>query len=1136
MKLKAYFVIIGILLVCAKLSAQPGEFHDMVLGVWPENDISNNDPEYKALVKFLETLNLSKLNLLSADDIIRQSKPFKESEIIWVYKNDTIPSNSINSAKLLNHLTKFTNRGGKLVLANQAMTLLPSLGIETMSPETRTKKSADEGYGRQLGYHSFRRHSLFDGMNGGAYVLKPLKDTIVLQTGYFGDNRPTNGKVTGVDWDYIFLREESKLIIEYGQGKGKVLCIGGYLLYSMPNRNRLQLEAFTKNILKYLGGVLPDSGNLYWNYAISDAFETPFKVSGIIPQNVTGAFPGFESTLAIKPGKSIGNYWDLAGERLLLMGEDRGGITEIWAHPVMSLRDFKVSYMFDAANDTMRDLGSLSPEILVLPAIYQRKYNLTGFLTGPSLGESVTVSPDKPVAVIHYDYKGNVQVNFEFTFRALFRLMWPYSEKVTGNLYYSWNEDLQAFIVKDQSDEFVTIVGVNAKRGQITCITSYPAMDDSFKMTSKIMSFTLKLPGRGFFDVIVASSAEGFDKTLSAYLQALEDPTAVFLESQSHADSVLEASLMFDSPDSSFNEGYRWALLATDRFQVNTPGVGSSLTAGYATSDKGWDGEQAVSGRPGYGWYFGRDGEWSGFALLHYGDFEKVKSMLMIFQHYQDLNGKIFHELSTSGISHYDAADATPLYIILAGRYLRHSGDSAFIHSSWPCIQKAIDFCYSTDTDGDHLIENTNVGHGWEEGGHLFGAHTTLYLASCWAAALDEAAYMSGILQMHDLSDRYLSESGEVKAIINRDFWNPKKDYYYHGLMPDGSYLETISIMPVIPMLFGQADQDKALKVLPLIASEGFTSDWGCRIVPENDPLFNPRGYHTGSVWPLFTGWSALAEFRNNNYLQGFSHLSANLMIWKYWGLGFNEEVLNGEVFLPEGVCHHQCWSETMALEPAIEGMLGYSPDALNNTITLKPWFPADWDSVNVRGIRIGDETVSMEVLRQNGGEAGEGLVSTYFFSKSLTGRLDMHLQPVFPPGSVIKRITVNGLPAKEWGVREAEQGWVIPDFGFWLDSAAMVEIHWKGGITALPLVPDPRPGDRSKGFRIISTSYTDKVYSITLQAPPASHQEFRIWAAEPGKYKVEGAEIKEISGNIMTLSTYFNEGVMKKIFLSSEF
>jgi hypothetical protein len=98
----------------------------------------------------------------------------------------------------------------------------------------------------------------------------------------------------------------------------------------------------------------------------------------------------------------------------------------------------------------------------------------------------------------------------------------------------------------------------------------------------------------------------------------------------------------------------------------------------------------------------------------------------------------------------------------------------------------------------------------------------------------------------------------------------------------------------------------------------------------------------------------------------------------------------------------------------------------------------------------------------------------------------------------------------------------VIPEFGFWLDSSAVVEITWHGGISALPLVSKPQPGDRSAGFKIINTSLNDNSYIITLQAPRASRQEFRIWAAEPGKVKTDDAIIERIEGKIITLSTEF--------------
>ena len=170
---------------------------------------------------------------------------------------------------------------------------------------------------------------------------------------------------------------------------------------------------------------------------------------------------------------------------------------------------------------------------------------------------------------------------------------------------------------------------------------------------------------------------------MNDFKSAITNPQKIYDAAYENVNSFFDKSLSITTPDQNFNEGYKWALIGTNRFFVNTPGLGKSLVAGYSTTAWGWDGGQKVNGRPGYAWYFGRDGAWSGLALLDYGDFDKVKSMLEFFNKYQDLNGKIFHELTTSGAVHYDAADATPLYIILAGQYLRHSGDVQFIKDNY---------------------------------------------------------------------------------------------------------------------------------------------------------------------------------------------------------------------------------------------------------------------------------------------------------------------------------------------------------------------------------------------------------------------------------------------------------------------
>ena len=171
----------------------------------------------------------------------------------------------------------------------------------------------------------------------------------------------------------------------------------------------------------------------------------------------------------------------------------------------------------------------------------------------------------------------------------------------------------------------------------------------------------------------------------------------------------------------------------------------------------------------------------------------------------------------------------------------------------------------------------------------------------------------------------------------------------------DRTFRTEETVLPAVPLLFHLADADKARPVLQQLASNQFSTNWGTRIIREDSPFFKPSGYHYGSVWPLFTGWTSLAEYAYGNFEQGFTHLMGNLGIYKHWGLGFVEEVMNGSVYEPSGVCAHQCWSETMVLEPAIEGMLGLKVNMQENKISLDPHFPANWDSATIRNIRMGE-------------------------------------------------------------------------------------------------------------------------------------------------------------------------------------
>ena len=194
------------------------------------------------LIETREALEFAKgsidVRIITGEQIISPEN-LNGMDLLWFHNNDSVFNGLGEPA--IKAIQNYVDQGGRLLLTLEGFRLINDLGLEPVWIETRNKQAVDEGYGRQLGLHAFKEHPVFDGMNGGAYILKPVHDTTVRIHGFFDDNVPKNGEVIAVDWDYIFLREGSKLMVQYRAGKGKVLAVGGYTVFSSQNTNRAHL-------------------------------------------------------------------------------------------------------------------------------------------------------------------------------------------------------------------------------------------------------------------------------------------------------------------------------------------------------------------------------------------------------------------------------------------------------------------------------------------------------------------------------------------------------------------------------------------------------------------------------------------------------------------------------------------------------------------------------------------------------------------------------------------------------------------------------------------------------------------------------------------------------------------------------
>lgn len=1015
-------------------------------------------------------------------------------DVVWYHRPDSLPITE-QEKKMGGVLTKYVSDGGKLMLSMEAVRLLNEWGIEPEAIETTAFDARDDGFGRKVGFHAYREHPLFDKMFGGAYTWHGKEDNQCRVLGFFGDKKPLaqHAKVIGTLWEYIYYHPKDKVLWETELGKGKILAIGGFLYYDKENFHTEILNQFTRNCLSYMAGRPGESKTFYWEDRPTEVVAEELAL-GKIEQTAPAVWsiPAAEDAIS---WKATNAGVDLPSKRTMLVAKERSGIEEIWTHPFMSLRDYRV-WLDMAGSDTLVSLNSFDTTIELRANSIIRTYEGAGF----TLKEVLTAPIDKPVTVAHYEWTGDAVRRIVTDYKSNLRFMWPYDEYALGSIYHHWSAEANAFIIRDVNKEFVSLVGANLP-GKLLLAGRFDGFNYGKDKTPESIatdklqvasSVAYDVAGRKSIDLFMVAGNEGVDKVMADYAQAAKAPQQIFNASADYYKNYLNENLSIVSPDTLFNEGFRWATLSSAQFIVETPGIGTSLMAGYSSSRRGWGGAHKVSGRPGYAWYFGRDAVWSAYAFAGLGDFATVRRVLETLIKYQQIDGKIYHELTTSGSVHFDASDATPMFVNLMARYLRASGDQEFVRNNMAAVTKAMDYCYSTDTDGDHLIEISNVGHGWLEGGDLYGSHTEFYLVGLWNAALNDAAYLAGVMGDKTNETKYNAEAKVVNEILNKDFWN-EKGYYNYGKRQDGTFTDECIVLTSVPVLMGVTEPERSLQMMKLFSSGGYSADWGVRMIDDSHSVFSPSAYHFGSVWPLFTGWTALADYKVGRYNQGYSHMMSSLLNYAGATRGRVPEVINGMVYKSSGITTHQCWSETMVLQPGIEGMLGFVPDALNKQFMLAPRLPFHWNTLQVKNLRVGDTSIAFDMKKAAG-----KVVYTFTSDKPS----NVSFSPTYPLGTQVSRVLVDGKEAQFSLPAEAE--YVTVNVGTAVGKNTVIEVFLREGMAALPAYRLARNEEMSKGIHVLNQKWVDGVLEVIVEGRAGSTGSLELYLPN-GYRKIEG-------------------------------
>lgn len=418
--------------------------------------------------------------------------------------------------------------------------------------------------------------------------------------------------------------------------------------------------------------------------------------------------------------------------------------------------------------------------------------------------------------------------------------------------------------------------------------------------------------------------------------------------------------------------------------------------------DESGDGDRfAAAGAPWFLTLFGRDALWAArFALpvdvgLAAGTLRTLarRQARTVDVEQAAEPGKILHEIRSvpSRIDrhtlpplYYGSIDATPLWISVVHDAWCWGLAAADVEALLDPLVVALEWLVGHD---GFLAYRDESGHGlanqgWKDSGdsiqHGDGAIAAPPITLCevqgyaYRAALDAARLLDAFDRPGAAAARRFA--ADLRTRFRETFWIGGSHGRYPAVALDGAGRPVDSLTSNMGHLLstGILDDDEAALVAGHLGGPALDSGYGVRTLADDHPMFNPLGYHSGSVWPhdtaiaidglAATGHGAVAAHLAGGLLAAAGHFDHRLPeLFGGWPAS------EGPPLDYPAACRPQAWSAAASIV-ILRAALGLTVDVPAGRIVVRPdaafgaWFP-----LTVRGLRVGSHRLDIEVDRHGG-------------------------------------------------------------------------------------------------------------------------------------------------------------------------